>query len=185
MEYTDLRPGKKVLYNNEPFEVVSAEFSRKQQRKAVVKAQLRNLVTGRVLPITFQGSDVIDELQLEMQPCQFLYRTGKELSFMDMNTFDQFALDEAQVGDAAKYMAEGSELEIILFNGKPISVNIPKKVELKVTDAPPGVRGDTANAAQKSITLETGFTLMAPLFVNTGDVVRVNTESGTYVERVK
>jgi elongation factor P len=185
MEYTDLRPGKKIMYNGDPYEVVSAEFSRKQQRKAVVKASLRNLVTGRALPVTFQGSDVIDEVQLETKSCQFLFRTGSDLTFMDMDSFDQFALGEDQVGPAVRYLAEGADVEIVLFKGKPISVNVGKKVELKVVDSPPGVRGDTANAATKPAKLETGFTLQVPLFVNEGDVIRVNSETGEYVERVK
>lgn len=184
MDYMDLRPGKKILWENEPYEVVSAEFSRKQQRKAVVKSQLRNLLTGRVLQKTFQGSDAFDEAPLETKACQFLFRAGDDCTFMDMATFDQFALTKEQVGSGTNFLTEGLDIEVVLFRDRPISVSVPKKVDLKVVDAPPGVRGDTANAATKPAVLETGHTIQVPLFVNTGDVVRVNTETNAYVERV-
>ena len=182
-DYMDLRPGKKILLDNEPFEVVTADFLRKQQRKAVVKATIRNLSTGRVIPKTFQGSDEIGELSLDAQHCQFLYRSGDDFTFMDMTTYDQFVLPKDQVGDAANYLADGTEVDLTFFRGKPISLIVPKKVDLLVTDAPPGVRGDTANSATKAATLETGYVVQVPLFVNEGDKVRINTETGLYVER--
>ncbi len=183
MDYMDLRPGKKILWENEPYEVVSAEFSRKQQRKAVVKGELRHLFTGRTLQKTFQVSDSFDEAPLDTISCQYLYRSGDDFTFMDMKSFDQFMLTKEQVGAAAKYMKDGLDVDVVRYKEQPVSVTMPKKVDLKVVDAPPGVRGDTANSATRPVILETGHKVQAPLFIVTGDVIRINTETDTYVER--
>ena len=185
MEYTELRPGKKIIIDREPYEVVTYEFLRKQQRKAVVKTQLRNLISGRILQKSFQGSDSIEEANLETKPVQFLYRSGDDFFFMDTTSYDQFSLTKDQVGNAANYLVDGMDVDILMFGSRTLGIELPKKVNLKVTDTPPGVRGDTASTATKPATLETGYVVNVPLFINEGDVVRVNTETGEYVERAE
>jgi elongation factor P len=182
---TDLKNGVVINYEGAPLMVINYEHSKMGRGGAVLRTKLRNLRTNAVVDITFKGSDKFDEADLERRPCSFLYADGEAYSFMDSTSFEQFTLKAEEVGDASRFLKEGSEVQILFFEEVPISIELPIKMEFEVTYAEPGVKGDTAQGGTKPVTIETGTIITAPLFVKTGDVIRVNTTEGTYVERVK
>jgi len=179
-----IRTGLTLNVEGQPYVVVSANFMRCQQRKPVMQTKLKNLIDGKVLEINFKPGDKIETADLQRSKVNYLYCEGNECYFMDNENFEQFSLPAENIGKQKDFLIDGADIEILKFNGKPVSVELPKKVELKVTEAPIGVRGDSAQGATKQITLETGKKINAPLFIKEDDVVRVNTETGEYVERV-
>lgn len=180
----ELRPGQAIELEGMPFVVLSAQFSRKSQGKGNCVTKIRNLRTGAVIQKTFIGSEKIAEAEVGYRHVQFLYEKGGTYTFMDLTSYEQFEMRSEQIGDAPHFLKEGQELDALLFDEKPIAVKLPVTVELTVKETSPGVRGDTATGGTKAATLETGFEVHVPLFVVEGDVVRVNTERGEYVERV-
>lgn len=185
MQYTELRKGTKITIDGDPWIVTEYEFMRMQQRKATVKCTIKNLITGRTLHRTFQPSDNLEEATLENRRSQYLYKEGDNYTFMDQENFDQFEMTQQQLGDAPSYLLEGNDVDIVYFQGKPISIQLPAKVKMKVTETPPGVRGDTATGGSKKATLETGLSITVPLYIEEGESIMVNTETGLFVERVK
>jgi elongation factor P len=183
LSITDLKTGTAIVYENDPCIVINYQHSKSGRSGAVMRTKLRNLRTGSLFDITFKGSDKFDEAVLERRPCQFLYKEGSNYAFMDNNSFEQFELREDEVGEKSKYLKEGGELQIIFYEDKPVSVVFPIKMEFEVTHAEPGVKGDTAQGGTKPAIIETGASITVPLFVKTGDIIRVNTDEGTYVER--
>lgn len=156
-----------------------------QQRKPVMQTKLKNLITGKVLEINFKPGDRVEEADLEKHKTNFLYSDPENYYFMDNETFDQFSLLKNQFSEKAKFLKEGLETEVLYFNNQPVNLELPKKVDYKIVSAPPAVRGDTAHgSATKPVELETGLTINVPLFIKEGDTIRVNTETGLYVERV-
>ncbi|HEY5382945.1 MAG TPA: elongation factor P [Candidatus Paceibacterota bacterium] len=193
LEYNEILKGKVVLLNGEPYEVLDAHVFRKQQRKPVNQTKLRHLITGKVTEQAFHVSEKIEEADLSTKNVKFLYKNRGEWWFCDeKNAGDRFELSDETVGEQGKYIKPNTIIEALLFDdpaidqdeGKIIGLKMPIKVELKVTEAPPAVKGNTAQGGSKLITLETGATINAPLFINEGDIVRINTELGQYVERV-
>jgi elongation factor P len=152
---------------------------------AVMRTKLRNLKTKSIFDITFKGSDKFDEAPLSRRASSYLYPEDNNLVFMDSESFEQYTIASDVLGDAAKYLKEGATVSILFFDDEPVTVEIPTKVELLVTETDPGVKGDTAQGGSKPATLETGATVSVPLFVKVGDLIRVNTIENTYVERVK
>lgn len=180
----DLKLGTVIAFKGAPYAVAYSQHVQMGRGAAVVRTKLKNLITGNVLEETFKGGDKFEEADLARKPVNFLYRDGENFAFMDNESYEQFSLPESHIGDISKFVGEGSDVEVMYFEGKPVSIALPTKVELKVTSAPPGVRGDTAQGkVTKPVTLETGLTLNVPIFVKEGDVLRVNTETGEYVER--
>lgn len=185
LSYTDLKKGVLFVMNGEPYEVLDSGFLRMQQRKAVVQTKIRNLVTGKVLDRNFQPSDSFEEAEVERKEAQFIYVHRGEYWFHDAgNPKARFSLKGEEIGEAAQFLKTNTSVTTFVFNGKIIGVKLPIKMEFKVTEAPPAIRGNTAQGGTKQITLEGGAKVAAPLFVEEGDVVRVNTETGQYVERV-
>jgi elongation factor P len=133
---------------------------------------------------TFQGSDKVEEADIAKAKAQFLYREGQNYAFMDMESYEQFSLSGETLGNAVNYLIEGTEVSVLNFNGSPVNIELPVKINLRVVEAPPGIKGNTVSTGGKNVKLETGLTLSAPLFVNEGDVIIVNTERGEYVSRV-
>jgi elongation factor P len=144
---------------------------------------LKNLVTGAIIDKTFQGSDKVDETEVGKSKAQYLYKEGDTYQFMDMESYEQFEVSAASLGDTAKYLVEGAEMLVLNWNDRPLNVELPAKVTLTVIEAPPGIKGDTSSGGDKVVTLETGLTITTPLFVNAGDKIIVNTERGAYVSR--
>jgi len=146
---------------------------------------MKNLVTGKTLEVTFKPVDKIEEATITRKKAQFLYADNDSANMMDNESYEQVALPLEVVGDKVTYLKEGENIDILYFNDNPITISIPVKVELKVTSAPPGVKGDSAQGrVQKSIELENGVSIQAPLFIKEGDSIRINTDTGEYVERV-
>lgn len=180
---TDLKVGRIVSFGGEPCLIVSNSFMRTAQRKPVMRTKLRGVMSGKVVEKTFIAGESFEIVEIEKTRAQFMYRDSDSAYFMDSQTFDQFGIPLEVVGEMIKYLKEGEETTITKYEGKPIGLELPVKVALKVTETTPGVRGDTAQGGTKAATLETGIVVQVPLFINEGDMVRVNTETGQYVER--
>lgn len=184
LEYNEILPKKVILLDGEPYEVLDAHVFRKQQRKPVNQTKLRHLITGRVTEQSFHVSEKVPEADLSTRTIKYLYENRGELWFADpQNPKDRFELDADMIGTPSTFLKPNAEVEALVFNDKIISVRVPIKVTLVVKDAPPAVRGNTSQGGTKTITLETGATVNAPLFINEGDSVIINTQTGEYVER--
>jgi len=185
MELSDLKKiGLIIKLDNKPFQILEFSHERTAQRQATVKTKLKNLITGQVLEKTFSSSDKIEEAEIKKEKTSFLYQKGDEYYFLNQENFEQFPLKKEILKEKTNFLKEGLESVILFFENQPLDLELPKKVDLKVISAPPAVRGDSANVPTKIVTLETGLELKAPIFIKTGDLVRVNTETGEYVERV-
>ena len=157
-----------------------------QQRRPVVQTRMRNLINGKVLERNFAQSDIFEEADIEKKNVKFLYNHRDEYWFSEVNDQSKrFKLDKSIIGESHKYLKNNTILDAILFNGQIINIALPIKMDFKVIEAPPAIRGDTAQGGVKQVVLETGAIVNVPLFVNGGDVIRLNTETGEYVERVE
>ena len=181
---SEIKLGVMVDINNQPYQVVLTQHIKVGRGGANLRTKLKNLMTGQVLEKTFSGSDRVNEADLQRQKANFLYRDQDTYFFMNNESFEQFELTSEEIGFAANFLKDGLTVDTMIFNNRPVSIKLPNKVELRVTEAPPGIRGDTAGSASKMITLESGAQIKAQLFINEGDVIRVNTETGEYGERV-
>jgi elongation factor P len=182
-EITDLKPGRAIQIDGEPYIVVSSVFGRKSQSKANMQCKLKNLKTGAFISRNFQGSEKIEQADVGYRKVQFLYKTGDQYTFMDQESFDQFELSSETLGDATGYLIEGGDVDALTFEGNPIGIKLKATVELKVIETMPGVRGDTATGGNKPAKLESGISVNVPLFINEGDVLKINTETGEYMSR--
>ncbi|OIP59189.1 MAG: elongation factor P [Candidatus Moranbacteria bacterium CG_4_9_14_3_um_filter_45_14] len=183
LNMTDIKTGKKIIWNNEPYVVLEYLHSKIGRGGAVMRTKLKNLLSGVIIDYTFQGAEKVEETEISKSHAQYLYHEGDDYHFMDTVSFDQFSLSKEVLGDTTMYLVEGTEISVLNWNGRPINVDPPVKVTLTVTDAPPGIKGDTASGGGKVVTLETGLQITAPLFIKVDDRVIVNTEKGTYVSR--
>ncbi|MBU1992506.1 MAG: elongation factor P [Patescibacteria group bacterium] len=181
---SDLKIGTAIRLEGETYIITSSQHSKQARGGGVMKTTMKNLVTGSTVQKTFQGNDKIEPADVAFSRAQFLYSDGSDFHFMDSESYEQFSLPADNIGDLKDFMVDGQNVDIQNINGSPINVKIPPKVALKVTQTDPGVKGDTASGGSKPATLETGYVVQVPLFVNEGDKIRVNTESGEYVERV-
>ena len=185
LAYNDVLPKKVIIMDDEPYEVLSAWVFRKQQRKPVNQAKLRNIRTGSIMEHTFHVSDKVEEAEVENRQAVFVYHRNGEWVFHEVNDKSKrFTLSDEMVGDAGKWLKSNVEVAVRWFDDEPVQVNVPVKVELKVTEAPPNTRGNTAQGGDKLVELETGAKITVPMFIEAGDVIRINTESGEYTERV-
>ncbi|KKT39406.1 MAG: Elongation factor P [Candidatus Collierbacteria bacterium GW2011_GWC2_44_13] len=186
LTYTDLKKGVLFVKDGEPCEVVESNFSRMQQRKAVVQAKIRSLRTGKIVDMSFQPSNNFEEATIDKKEINFLYHHRGDFVFTDpKNPKDRFTLKEDVIGDNQKWLKPNTLITALMFNGELLNLKLPIKMDLKVTESPPGVQGDRSSSGTKSATIETGAVIQVPLFINEGDVIRINTESGQYVERVE
>lgn len=181
---TDLRVGRVINHEGEPYVIIWNNFMRTAQRKPVMRTKLRNLKSGRVVEKTFTAGEAFEIASIEKSNAQYLYKDPRNAYFMDSETFEQFPISLELLRESIGFLKEGEETIITKFEGNPIGVELPPKVNLKVIETAPGVRGDTAQGGTKPAKLETGITVQVPLFINEGDFVRVNTETGEYAERV-
>lgn len=183
LSLTEIKNGKKIVLSGEPFVVVDYLHSKIGRGGAVLRTKLQNLLTGNTLEHTFQGADKVEEAEITKSHAQYLYSENSNFLFMDMESYEQFELPHSVLGNGKFYLLEGTEVTLLNWNGRPINIELPIKVTLEVTDAPPGLKGDTASGGDKVVTTQTGFTVTVPLFVKTGDKIIVNTETGMYVSR--
>ena len=180
----DIKLGSVITHKNEPYLVIYTQHVKMGRGGANLKTKLRNLITGQNLEVTYSGGDKIEGANLERKKANFLYKQGDEYYLMDNESFEQFSLKSEVIGEPADFLKEGLTVEVLIYQGRPVSVKLPIKVDFKVIQSPPGVKGDTAGSATKLVTIETGKAIKAPLFINQNDIIRVNTETGEYVERV-
>ena len=185
LEYNEVTEKKFIVLDGQPYEVITSHVFRKQQRKPVNATKLKNLMTGKVTEYSFHQSEKIEQAEIESREIKYLYTNRGEWWFADPeNPADRFKVAEDIVGPQGKFLKPNTIVEQLLFKEQPMGFKMPITAELKVTEAPPNVKGDTATGGQKTVTLETGATISVPLFVNEGDVIRINTETGEYRERV-
>lgn len=181
----NLKIGVNIQIDNEPYIIIKSEHTHMGRGGATVRIKIRNLITGKVLEKACKQGEKLEEPDLERGQAQFLYSQSDEFHFMDNESYEPFSLNKKRLGLKTGFLKEGQNVDILSFKNNPVSISLPAKIDLKVTSAPPGVRGDTAQGSvTKSATLETGLQIPVPLFVKEGDTVRVNTETGEYVERV-
>lgn len=186
ISYNELRPGMVIEYQGGVYAVLESEFLRMQQRKPVMKTKLRDIFSGKVKELSFQPSDQLQEAQISRLEKRFIYENRGEYWFDDpSNPRDRFSLSTEQVGENARFLKQNMLITVLVYNDKIVSLELPIKVDLKVVEAPPAIKGDTASGGGKPVTLETGAKITAPFFVGEGDIVRVNTQTGEYAERVE
>ncbi|MCE5244157.1 MAG: elongation factor P [Syntrophobacteraceae bacterium] len=181
----DLRKGLKLEIDGDPYLIVDFEFSKPGKGQALYRCRLRNMITGSQFDRTYRSGDKFLSADLEEQDMQFLYKQGDSYHFMNTTNYEQIEMAAEQVGDAANYLTENLVVSILLFQGRPIGISLPNFVIMKVVKSDPGIKGDTAAGATKPATLETGFVIQVPLFIEEGETLRIDTRTGTYVERVK
>ncbi len=185
LEYSEITERKYVVLDGQPYEILSSHVARTQQRKPTNQVKAKNLITGKLADFTFRSSDKAKEADITKRNIRYLYSNRGEIWFCEeSDPSKRFQLSEAVLGSAMRFLKVNSLVEALVFDDQVIGVKLPIKVDLKVTEAPPAVRGNTAQGGNKVITLETGTTVNAPLFVKEGDIVRVNTETGEYTDRV-
>ena len=184
ISFGDLKKGMAIELEGTPYLVVEYDRIKMQQRAPVMRLKLKDLRTGKVLEKSFQGYDVsLTQAPVQTRRCQHLYDDGDHHYFMDTENFEQIPLSQEVLGDALKYLKEEMVVDILLYNGQPLNLELPNSVDLAITDTPPGVKGDTAQGGTKPATLETGLVVQVPLFVNNGEKVKVDTRTGQYLSR--
>lgn len=186
LSYNEITIKKVIIWDNEPFIVLSSHVFRKQKRKPVNVTKLKSLVSGRVVEQTFHSNENATEAEIETRPIEFIYESRGEYWFNTPGKpSERFALPQEVVGDEIKFLKPKSVIDAVVYDEKIISIKIPVKVELRVKEAAEAVRGNTSSSATKEVTLETGATIQVPMFINQGDIIRVNTELGEYTERAE
>jgi elongation factor P len=189
-EVSDFRNGLRILFEGEPFVVQFFQHVKPGKGNAFTRTKIKSLLSGRTLEPTFKSGDKVGKPDVEERPMQYLYKDDSGYIFMDSKTFDQVNLNEDALGtgkevdDAVNFLKENIDTHVMFYNGRPIGVTLPNAVDLKVVKCDPGVRGDTVSGAMKPATLESGYTLNVPLFINEGDILKIDTRSGEYLTRV-
>ncbi len=181
----DLKKGLKVELEGVPYRITEYQHVKPGKGAAFVRVKMKSFLDGRVLEKTFHAGDKCEEPNLQERSMQYLYHDGDLFQFMDVESYEQIALSDDQVGDVARWMIDGMSVSVLFHNGKAISVDVPQVVELKIVETPPNFKGDTSSGSRKPATLETGAVIQIPYHVLEGDMVRVNTELGEYIEKVK
>jgi elongation factor P len=191
LDYNEVVPRKYIIHDDEPYEVLTSHVFRKQMRKPVNATKLKNLITGRVVEVSFQATDKVDEADMKKVPVKFIYESKGEYWFhYDGKPADRFTISTDTLGSAVKWIRANDLYDAVVFTNdddeeQVIGLSIPIKMDLKVKEAAPAVKGNTAQGASKMVVLENGTEILVPLFINEGDVVKVNTDTGDYVDRVE
>lgn len=182
---TDFRGGVRLMVEGEPYYIVEFQHVKPGKGGAFVRTKLKSYLTGNVLDRTFRSGERFEEPDLEEREMQFLYADGDDYTFMDTETFEQLTFEKNQLGDNADLLKENMVVKILIYEHRPIAVELPIFIELKVVDAEPGVRGDTASGGTKPAVVETGATIKVPLYLEVGTVIKIDTRTRAYVERVR
>lgn len=181
----DFKTGLTIELDEAVFQIVEFQHVKPGKGGAFVRTKLRNLETGSVLERTFRAGEKMERAHIERSEVEFLYRNGDEFVFMDMSSYEQSSLTAEELGDAVHYLKENTAVQVAVYKGKVLGVELPASMELTITETDPGLRGDTATGGSKPATLETGLVVQVPLFVNQGEVIRVDTRTGAYLERAR
>ncbi len=184
MNIEEVSKNTKLLIDNTPFSVETVEFVKPGKGRAIYKFRLRNLLTGNVLDMTFHSGDKVEETSVTMHEMQYLFKENDSYIFRDSSSFEQMPMTKEQVGDKGGFLKEGTPVIVMMWEGRPIDLQLPKVVELKVIETSASLKGATITAQMKDGKLETGLTVGVPAFVKEGDIIKVDTRNGTYIERV-
>jgi elongation factor P len=184
MQTTDIRKGIKIQIDGVPFAVVDHQFVKPGKGQAFTRARIKNLTTGAVIERTWKSGESVELADVETRKMTFSWDEGDSLVFMDTSTGDQLNVDKDKVGDEARFISEGLDCEVTIYNGIPIGIQLPSSVVLQVTESEPGIKGDTASGATKPAKMSTGAIINVPLFIKEGEWIKVDTSTGGYLERV-
>jgi len=181
---SDLRKGLKILVDGAPYIVIEAQFVKPGKGAAFTRTRMKTLLTGRVIEQNIRSGEKLVPAAIEDREMQYLYKEGDAFVFMDTTSYEQMHISKEIVGDSANFLKDNTNAQVMLFNDRPVGITLPNFVELRVVKSDPGIRGDTATGASKPATLETGAVINVPLFIDEGEVLRIDTRTGQYVERV-
>ena len=181
----DLRKGLKIILDNEPYVVINFDFTKPGKGQALYRTKMRNMINGTIIDRTYRSGETFEPAQLEERTMQFLYREDNNFYFMDNQTFEQTVIGEVALGDAQNYLIDNLQVDVLLFREKAIGVNIPNFVNLRVTQTDPWAKGDTSGSDSKPATVETGYVLRVPPFIEEGELITIDTRTGEYSTRVK
>lgn len=186
LPYSELKKGTRIIIDGQPYEIIESSSMFKGRGHSVLQTKLKNLITGAIIQNTFHPSDSAEEAEIEKVEAKFLYsHRGKFVFSEKADPSKRFELPQEKISPADKFLKQNSDVEGIVFNGKVVNISIPIKVQLKVKQAPPGIKGNRAQSGNKNVILETGAEIAVPLFVEEGDIIEVNTEKGEYVRRIE
>lgn len=183
LNFNEIKNGRVIKLNDEPFIIIKTDHHKMGRGGAVLKVKCRNLINGNILERTYQGSEKAEEAETETKKANFMYKDKDEAYFMDNTSFEQFNLPAEEVGESAKFLKDGTDVDVLYFENRPVSISLPIKMDFKVVSAPPSVKGNSAGNVNKQVEIETGALINVPLFINEGDIIRINTDTGEYVER--
>lgn len=182
---TEFRNGLKIEVDGEPYVIVEFQHVKPGKGGAFVRTKMKSLRTGNVIDRTYRSGEKVDVPELEEKTMQYLYAADKDRVFMDTSSYEQISMNEQQLGESINYLKENMEIKVLYYKGNAINIDVPMFVELAIANTEPGVRGDTASGGSKPATLETGAVVKVPFYLNEGDVVKIDTRTGTFIERVK
>lgn len=182
---SDLRKGLKIEIDGEPYIITNFEFSKPGKGQSLYRCRLKSMISGNAFDKTYRSNDKFKKAPLDERKMQFLYHQGDEYNFMDNESYEQYIVNRNQLEDSIPFMVDNMDVDVLLFNGNPIGVTLPTFVNLTVTRADPWVKGDTSGTDTKPVTVETGFELQVPPFVEEGELIQIDTRTGSYVTRVK
>jgi elongation factor P len=183
LSINDLKLNSKIIYNNQPYQVIFVEHSKLGRGGGILRTKLKNLISGTIVEKTFAGAEKIEQADLETKRAEFLFHDNEHYYFQDLDDSEEIAVNKNQVGKISQFLVKGANVNILFFDDRPINLELPIKVKLKVTYTEPGFRGNTASSVLKPATLETGAEIKVPLFIKVGDKIIVDTRTGEYVER--
>jgi len=181
----EFRNGLKIEIDGEPYVIVEFQHVKPGKGGAFVRTKMKSLKSGNVIDRTFRSGEKVEVPELEEKTMQYLYSADKDRVFMDTSSYEQISMSEQQLGESINYLKENMEIKVLYYKGRPINIDVPMFVELAIAKTDPGVRGDTASGGSKPATLETGAIVKVPFYLNEGDVIKVDTRTGTFIERVK
>jgi elongation factor P len=182
---SEFRNGLKIEIDGEPYAIVEFQHVKPGKGGAFVRTKMKSLKSGNVIDRTFRSGEKVDVPDLEEKTMQYLYAADKDRVFMDTTSYEQVSMNEKQLGESINYLKENMEIKVLYYKGQPINIDVPMFVELAIAKTDPGVRGDTASGGSKPATLETGAVVKIPFYLNEGDVIKIDTRTGTFIERVK
>ncbi len=182
---SDFRKGIKIEYKGAPHEIIDYQHHKMGRGGAIIRTKLKNMITGSIFDDSFKGGEKFKSPNLEEKSMQYLYNDGDQYHFMDNETYEQIPLSGEQLGDARRFLKENMDVKILFYKGSPIAVDVPMFVELAIVKTDPGVKGDTASGGNKPAVLESGITVKVPFHLNEGDIIKLDTRTSEYIERVK
>ncbi len=182
---SDFKNGMKIEMDNTPYEILEHQHHKPGKGGAIMRTRLRNLLNGRVVEHTFRSGEKVQKPDLESRNMQFLYREGNDFVFMDLSTYEQLYYSVEKAGTQGSFLVDGQELKVLVFRGEPLALDMPASVIMEVVESEPGTKGDTVSGATKPATLSSGVTINVPLFINVGDMVKVDTRNSSYIGREK